>query len=419
MPAKTGIKRQLGLVFFFVFIDLLGYSLILPLLPYYAETFNANNIMIGLLGTVNAVGQMVAAPAIGRFSDRFGRRPMLIFSIAGTILSFLLLGFAGSLAMLFVSRVLDGVLGGNTALARAYITDITDEDNRSKSLGIIGAAFGIGFIIGPAMGGFLSKFGFSTPAFVAAGLSILNLILVILWLPESLPKEERQMLRKSPYTAFTAKLLIEELRRECTGPLLQMRLYFSLAFTLFTANFSLYAKTQLSLSAQTTSYLLTYVGIISVIVQGFLIGKLTAKFKEKMLIYFGSIVMGGSLLAWSFTRSVWLLLVVMAPLAVAAGVVNTLLTSQLTKNAYKEDIGGILGLGQSAQTFAQIISPILGGLLIETTGAWAVGVLAALLIIWSVIFMSQRYLPLPDICKSGYHHDEAGHIKPEALESYE
>ncbi|UCC76503.1 MAG: MFS transporter, partial [Anaerolineales bacterium] len=150
------MRQRLVLVFGFVFIELLGYSLILPLLPYYAETFGATLTVVGLLGTVNAFSQLLAAPVVGRLSDRYGRRPLLIFSIGGTVISFLVLGFARSLWMIFVSRALDGIFGGNIALARAYITDVTDEKNRAPALGIIGAAFGLGFIIGPAMGGFLS-----------------------------------------------------------------------------------------------------------------------------------------------------------------------------------------------------------------------------------------------------------------------
>jgi DHA1 family tetracycline resistance protein-like MFS transporter len=270
-------KRRLGLVFGFVFIDLLGYSLILPLLPYYAETFGASLVVVGLLGTSNALAQLVAAPVIGRLSDRYGRRPLLIFSIAGTVVSFLIFGFAETLAVLFISRILDGLLGGNTALARAYITDVTDEKDRSRGLGLIGAAFGLGFIIGPALGGFLSRFGYDAPAFVAAGLSMLNLVGVILWLPESLTEERRAAIQKQgrPRAAFNLKALRDALNRPCAGPLLHAILFYNLAFTLFQSNFALFTKARLELDAQATSYILTYVGVLSSLVQGFAIGRLT------------------------------------------------------------------------------------------------------------------------------------------------
>ena len=390
------MKQRLGLIFGFVLIDLLGYSLILPLLPYYAETFGATLTLVGLLGTVNALGQLIAAPTIGRLSDRYGRRPLLIISITGTVVSFLLLGTARSLAILFLSRILDGLLGGNIALARAYITDVTDEKNRARGLGIIGAAFGLGFIVGPAMGGFLSQFGYNVPALVAAGLSLLNLIAVVLWLPESLSPERRAEMRDSPRTRFSFRLLFEALQRPCMGPLLHINLLYSLAFTLFQANFALYAKTRLALDVQATSLILTYVGILSVLVQGFAIGKLTARFRERQLIFAGTIILAAALLGWAFAPNVWLLLVVLAPTALAAGVLNTVLTSQLTKVVRREETGGTLGLSSSLQTLAQIVSPGLGGVLLENVGTWSVGVLGALIMAWTVSFTHRKLLAQPD-----------------------
>jgi DHA1 family tetracycline resistance protein-like MFS transporter len=404
------IKRRLGLIFGFVLIDLLGYSLILPLLPYYAETFGATLTLVGLLGTVNALGQLIAAPTIGRLSDRYGRRPLLIVSIVGTVVSFLLLGTARSLTAVFLSRILDGLLGGNIALARAYITDVTDEKNRARGLGIIGAAFGLGFIVGPAMGGVLSQFGYNVPALVAAGLSLLNLIAVVLWLPESLSQERRAEMRDSPRTRFSFRLLAEALKRPCIGPLLHINLLYSLAFTLFQANFALYAKTRLALDVQATSLVLTYVGILSVLVQGFAIGKLTARFRERQLIFTGTIILALALLGWAFAPNVWLLLVVLAPTALAAGVLNTVLTSQLTKVVRREETGGTLGLSSSLQTLAQIVSPGLGGVLLENVGTWSVGVLGALIMAWTVSFTRRRLLSQPDDTDASCRSGEAGAV---------
>ncbi|MGC9348979.1 MAG: MFS transporter [Anaerolineae bacterium] len=254
-------KRRLSLVFGFVLIDLLGYSLILPLLPYYADTFGASLFVVGLLGTSNALAQLVAAPFIGRLSDRYGRRPLLIFSIVGTVVSFLIFGLANSLIVLFLSRILDGLLGGNISLARAYVTDVTDEENRARGLGIIGAAFGLGFIVGPAMGGFLSRYGLEVPAFVAAGLSLINLVAVTLWLPESLAPEDRETEAPSR-RPLSFKTLRDALNRPCAGPLLHVMLFYSLSFTLFQSNFSLFTKERLGLDAQSTSFILTYVGLL-------------------------------------------------------------------------------------------------------------------------------------------------------------
>jgi DHA1 family tetracycline resistance protein-like MFS transporter len=384
------VKRRLVLIFGFVLIDLLGYSLILPLLPYYAEAYGATVALVGLLGTSNALAQLIASPFIGRFSDRFGRRPLLIFCIVGTVLGFLLLALARSVPMLFISRVLDGFLGGNTSLARAYISDVTDEKNRSRGLGIIGAAFGLGFTVGPAMGGLLSRLGYSVPAFVAAGLSALNLIAVLIWLPESLPPERRGQVRQNPRTAITAGALWEALHRPCSGPLLGVGLFFSLAFTLFQSNFALYAKEHLGLDVQSTSFVLTYVGILSVLVQGFAIGKLTDRFSERRLISMAILILIVAFVAWGFAPNVWVLLIVLAPIALAAGVLGVAITSQLTKSVYQEEVGGTLGLSASLQTLSQIVTPGLGGLLLGSIGTWSLGVLAGLIMVWTFAFARRR-----------------------------
>ncbi|MCJ7696625.1 MAG: MFS transporter, partial [Anaerolineaceae bacterium] len=343
-----------------------------------------------------------------------GRRPLLIISIAGTILGFLLLGFAQNLWMVFISRAVDGLLGGNTALARAYITDITEPKDRSKSLGMIGAAFGLGFIIGPVMGGVLSQFGLNVPALVAAALSILSLIAVLIWLPESLSPGNRVTLKKNPHTAFNLRNLIDELKRPCVGPLLFIRLFYSLAFTLFQSNFSLYAKEVLGLNVQNTGLVLTYVGVLSVIVQGFAIGRLVKQFKERKLIEASILVLIVTLVAWGFTNKIWLLMVVLAPIALAAGVLNTLLASQLTKAVYKEDVGGTLGLSNSMQTVAQIVTPGLGGYLLTISGSWALGLVSGLFMTFAFLFTRNKKNQSTDLDNESpcYQQDPINEIVP-------
>jgi len=385
------MRRKLALIFGFVFIELLGYSLVLPLLPYYAETFGASLTLVGLLGTVNAFCQLLAAPVVGRLSDRYGRRPLLLFSIGGTVVSFLILGLAQSLGMIFLSRALDGLFGGNVALARAYIADVTDENSRARSLGIIGAAFGLGFIFGPAMGGLLSAYGYSVPALAAAGLSALNLVAVALWLPESLTPSVRERIRATPRVALTFPGLWEALRDPCCAHLLEIRFVYGLAFTLFQANFALWAKTRLGLTAQSTSYVLTYVGVLAVLVQGLAIGRLTARFREPSLILGGTISLALGMLAWAATPSVLWLLPVLAVLALSGGVLNVVLTSQLTKSVPPERVGGVLGLATSLYTLAQIVSPGVGGFVLERVSSWAPGALGGVLMILTV-WLTLRHL---------------------------
>ncbi|MBN1642847.1 MAG: MFS transporter [Anaerolineae bacterium] len=391
------MNRRLALILGYVFVDVLGFSLILPLLPFYAQSFQASPTLVGLLLSANAVTQAIGAPLIGRLSDRYGRRPMIMLSLAGTLGSFLMLGFANSLAMLYLSRVLDGFLGGNISLAQAYIADITDDRSRARGLGLIGAAFGVGFIFGPAIGGTLSAGGnYALPAFIAAALSAINLLGVLFLLPESLPAKERAARSHSPATAVSARALWQALRRPCVGPLLSYRVLFGLAFTMFQTVFALYASRRLGLDAQGTSYILAYVGILIVLVQGGGIALLTRRFGDKQLVMGGTIVLALSLLAWALAPTLWVLLVVLAPLALSAGVTNVVSNSALTKSVRPEEVGGTLGLSAAIGSMTQVVSPLLGGLLIDGLGSAAPGVLGALIVGALVPFVWRRILTVPD-----------------------
>ena len=379
--------RPLPILFVYVVVELLGYSLILPLLPYYAQTYGATPLVIGLLGTSNALAQVIGAPLIGRLSDRYGRRPLLILGVSASLVGFLVLGLARSLAILFVSRIIDGLLGGNISLAQAYITDVTDEESRAKGLGLVGAAFGIGFIIGPAMGGLLSQWGYSVPAFAAAGLCAINLVWVLASLPESLTPEKRQALAMSLKPPVTASALVAALRRPRVGPLLHTRFFYALAFGLFQSNFALVALYRLGMSSQSTGYVLTYVGLLAVLVQGLAIGRLTKRFSDNQLISVCVAGMAVALLAWGLTPNVPLLLVVLAPLALAGGTLNTVLNSALTKAVPPDEVGGTLGLSAALQSLSGVVAPTLGGLMLQSVGTWSIGALGALIMAWLTSFV--------------------------------
>jgi MFS transporter, DHA1 family, tetracycline resistance protein len=406
-------NTRLLTIFIIVFVDLLGFSLILPLLPYYAQAYGATPFLVGLLVASYAAAQLIGAPLLGRLSDRYGRRPILLISVAGTFAGFLLLGLADPigkffatliapqaangfiLAVLFLSRILDGLTGGNLTVAQAYITDVTDEQNRAKGLGMIGAAFGLGFIIGPALGGTLSQWGYNLPAFLAATISFINLIAIFFFLPESLTGERRDAAQLRSRTPFTAAALLQALNRPTIGPLLHVRFFYGLAFATFQTIFSLYAQA-IGLSSQTTGYILAYVGILSVIVQGGLIGILTRRFKENWLLITGLWLMAGALLAWAFTTNLWLLLVVMLPLSFAGGVLNTVIQSSISKSVSREEVGGMLGISASLESITRVIAPSVGGFLLQNLGTWAPGVFSAVLMAWAVNF-AYRKIILPKI----------------------
>ncbi len=394
-------NKLLASIFLIVFIDLLGFSLILPLLPYYAKTFQANSVVTGLLVASYAAVQLVGAPVLGRLSDKYGRRPVLLVSIAGTLAGFLMLGFARALWVLFLSRIVDGITGGNLNVAQAYITDVTDAKGRARGLGMIGAAFGLGFIIGPVTGGVLSQWGYNVPAFAAAAMALINLVLVAFWLPESLPVEKRmQETQRRP--AFSLSAMWVALKRPFTGPLLITRFFFGLAFAIFQTIFSLYALNRFNLSAAQTGYVLTYVGVLSVITQGFLVGRITARIREDILIVGSVVVMMASLLAWGLAPSIPVLLVVLVPTALSGGLLNTLLSSTLTKAVAPQEIGGILGLSASIDSLTRVIAPALGGVLLGSLGAWAPGVFGAMVLAglsvyaWNTI-LNHTALPQPKV----------------------
>lgn len=414
-------RNRLATIFVIVFIDLLGFSLILPLLPFYAEAYSATPALVGLLVASYAAAQLIGAPLLGRLSDRYGRRPILLVSVFGTAMGFLLLGLAEPLGifltglmpaalvtenvgtfqnhlilgLLFLSRIVDGLTGGNISVAQAYITDITDEQNRAKGLGLIGAAFGLGFIIGPAVGGILSRWGYAVPAFVAAGIAFLNLIAIFIWLPESLSAQQRAGISRHTRSVLSLKALGPALSRPRLGPLLYIRFFFALAFGTFESVFVLYAQYRLGLTAETTGYILTYVGILIVIVQGGGIGWLTARYSEPQLTLSAVTLMTVSLLAWAFVPNVTMLLVVLVPLALAGGTFNAIINSLISKSVYAEEVGGVLGLSASLESLTRVIGPSVGGLLLGQLGTWAPGVFGAILVAWLIPFTWRRLIASP------------------------
>lgn len=422
-------KEQIALLLCFVFIDVLGYSLFFPLLPYYAEMFGAGPTLVGLMIAANAAAQIIASPLVGRLSDRFGRRPLMIVSIAGTMVSFLLLGLAepigtqlaamfsptlaGShsvsavagwtVAMLFFCRILDGLTGGNVSLARAYVSDITDDKNRAKGLGLIGAAFGLGFVIGPVIGGILSNWQaaaalfsrvslsrFSVPAMAALWFAAINLLGVIIWLPESLPVEQRGITAQKGQPAASLGYFKSLLKHTPFSRLLLVRFSFSLALTLFMANFALYTRYHLGLTDRTTSFAITYAGILLILVQVALIGWVTKRFPEKQILYRGLAIIAVTFFGMVLVQNLFLLLVALLPLALTGGVLNTIINSLISKSVSAEDVGGALGVATSAESLTWVIAPIIGGVLIANLGGWSLGLTSAAICGLLMIYGWQR-----------------------------
>jgi DHA1 family tetracycline resistance protein-like MFS transporter len=367
-------------LFSVVFVDMLGFGLILPLLPYIAANWGATPAMIGLIGAAYPLGQFLGAPVIGRFSDRFGRKPLLLISIAGTFLSLLMLGFARSIAVIMLSRFLDGITGGNITVAQAYIADVTDEKSRAKGMGMIGAAFGLGFILGPASGGLLSQWGYAVPAFVSAGLSLVNLFLISVLLHESLPKEKRvhhlsEAKRRHPLIGLGAAFA-----KPIAGPILSSIIVFSLSMAMFESVFSLFAKQRLALTAQNTGLILAYVGVLVAGIQGGGMGVLTKRFPENVLVRFALITLTLSYIGWALSPNVAVLMIVLVPLSLSSGILSTLLRSGLSKAVPPNETGEIMGISAAMESITRIVAPALGGWLIGSLSSIAPGLLCAVLL---------------------------------------
>ncbi|HOZ73423.1 MAG TPA: MFS transporter [Spirochaetales bacterium] len=372
-------KASLPLLFSVVFMDMVGFGFIIPLIPDYIRAFGGAPSLAGVLMASYALGQFFAAPIVGRLSDRWGRKPLFLFSIGGTFLSLLLLGSARSLPLIFASRILDGLTGGNITVAQSYIVDITDDRNRAKGLGIIGMAFGFGFIIGPLFGGVLSRFGLSAPAFVAAGIAALNLVLITAILPESLSTERREDLQRNPRRAFSGALLLETLRRKGTGTVLRLSMVYSFAFTMFESMFALSAAEALGVSPSTRGWLLAYIGVLVALVQGGGIGYLAKRFDERRLGAVAISTVAVSLALYALAPSVPTLMLALAPLSLGSGVASTMLRALLTKSVSREASGGTLGLAASIDSINRVLAPLAGGALLAWAGPRSPGLVASAL----------------------------------------
>jgi len=364
-------RSPLIIIFTTVFIDLVGFGIVIPVLPFYAEgtAFNATPRMVGLLFASYSIMQLIFSPVLGRLSDKYGRRPVLLLSIIGTGIGFLILGLATTVLMLFVGRILDGITGGNISTAQAYIADITTKENRAKGMGLIGAAFGLGFIFGPAIGGILSQWGIHVPFFFAASLCFANAVLLYFRLPETVTSDHPA--RNSAAGGRSWRQVFLSLKQPRLASVLVIYFLFIVAFSIMTTSFSLYTMFRFGYDAQHTGYLFAYVGLIAVIIQGGLIGRLVKRFGELPLVIFGAFCFAISLFAVPFVGPA---AGGLAGLLIGGGVFsmgNSLATPALTSLASKsvgpEQQGVVLGVTQSTASLARAVGPSIAALLISSS----------------------------------------------------
>jgi DHA1 family tetracycline resistance protein-like MFS transporter len=355
----------LAIIFVTVFVDLLGFGIIIPLLPFYAETFGANALTIGMLSTSFSLMQFVFAPVWGRLSDRVGRRPIILFGLLGSCVSYLVFGLAHSLPLLFASRIFAGIAGANIPTAQAVIADSTTLENRAKGMGLVGAAFGLGFIFGPAIGGFLSHWGYSTPAFFASALSLVNLVAALFLLPETLNPAHRAGVRR-------AGGRIEAFRRALDRPLLPLLLliYFvvTAAFSNFESMFALFAERRFGFQAESIGYVFAFVGVVLVIVQGGLVGPVVRRIGEKRVVPCAAALVAIGLAFLPVDHTIVSLLATLAVMAIGMGFNNPSLVSLISRHSAAEDQGSVLGVSQSLGSLARIVGPAWGGFTFDRYG---------------------------------------------------
>jgi DHA1 family tetracycline resistance protein-like MFS transporter len=364
-------RSPLVVIFVTVFIDLIGFGIVIPVLPYYVEgtKFNASPSMVGLLFASYSVMQLVFTPVLGRLSDRHGRRPVLFLSLLGTSLGFFVLGFATTLWMLFAGRIIDGITGGNISTAQAYIADVTAKEDRAKGMGLIGAAFGLGFTFGPAIGGILSKWGISVPFLFAGAMALGNAALLYFTLPETVTPDHPA--RASAATGRWTQLLAA-LKNPRLAFVLVIYFMFIVAFSIMTASFALFTMYRFGFDAAHNGYLFMYVGIVGAIIQGGLIGRLAKRFGELPLTVVGAFLFAASLLAIPFTTphtGLWLLLGVGGLFAVGNGLATPSLTALASKSAGPAEQGGVMGVTQSVASLARAVGPTVSAWLIYSAVA--------------------------------------------------
>lgn len=362
----------MSILFFIVLIDLVGFGVVIPLLPFYAERFHATPQVVGMAMATYSLGQLIAAPYWGRLSDRIGRRPVLLASLAGTAVAYLWLGFADALWMLFGARALGGLMAGNLSAAFAYVADVTPPARRARGMGMIGAAFGLGFILGPAIGGLLAgadpvHADFRTPALLAAGLSATALGIAFFILRESLSPEIRALIAARPRRNHLQNIL-DLLGRPRVGVWLLLSFLSTFVFAGMESTFALWSERRFGWGPLQNGYLFAAVGIFSAAIQGGLIGRLAKRFGEKRLVVQGAAALAAGLGLVPFSSGLPLLALGMGLMAYGFSLLTPSLNSLLSLQVGPEEQGSTLGVARSATTLARVVGPPWAGFLFGALG---------------------------------------------------
>jgi DHA1 family tetracycline resistance protein-like MFS transporter len=347
------VTRPLVIIFLTIFVNLVGFGIIIPLLPFYAETFGASPLVIGLLFAVFSACQLVAAPALGDLSDKYGRRPILIFSLAGTVVSFVMLAMAHSIAMLFFARIVDGLSGGNISTARAYVADVTEPKDRAKAYGLIGAAFGLGFIMGPALSGVLARYSYTAPVWAAAGITLVATLMAWLWLPETVH-------RAAAGTGMPFRNLAEMMRRPGLRRMLWIDFIYWFAFAIFQTTFALFVARRFGFDVSQTGYFFAAFGILGAVVQGAAIRPIVHRLGDKSTFILGLACGAIGLVGATLAHTVVLFTIALIPVALGIGFGHPTVSALVSRAGRDDEQGRVQGAAGAMESLGRAIGPVWG-----------------------------------------------------------
>jgi MFS transporter, DHA1 family, tetracycline resistance protein len=392
---------RLAILFITVLVDMIGFGIVLPLLPFYAEEFGATPLQVTLLIASFAATQFVAVPVWGRVSDRLGRRPFIVAGLFASAVSYLIFGLAGSLATLFISRIAAGAAGGTISVAQAYVADTTGPRDRAHGLGMLGAASGLGVLIGPAIGGYFSGFGYHVPGFIAAGLCAANGVAAVFFLPES--RQPASAARANPASdpggsasQGQAATLQGWARSMTSYPLyLLLVVYFLsiMSFTAMTAVLALYADRAFGMTAMDMGIVFAVAGGTTVVVRGLLIGWLARRVGERRIVLAGTVVLALSLTAIPLVQNAAMIFALVPFWALAAGLTFPSLASLVSQESDPESQGSMLGGQQVVGGIARVIGPVWAGALFGAVGIGSPFVVGAVLVTVAALVASR--IPAP------------------------
>jgi multidrug resistance protein len=380
------VSRPLLVIFLTVFVNLVGFGIIIPLLPFYAQTFGASPLVIGLLFGTFSLAQLLATPALGVLSDRWGRRPVLIFSLLGTVVSFVMLAVAHTLTTLFIARIVDGLSGGNITTARAYIADVTEPHERAKAYGFLGAAFGLGFIVGPGLAGLFATISYTAPIWAAAVVTLMATAMAWFWLPETVHRGSAETV--SPWRA-----LPEVFGRQRLRPLLISDLIYWCSFAVCNTTFALFAAARFDFDVTHTGYVLAGFGFLGVIVQVGLVGPLVRRLGELRTFLLGLIIAGTgwALVAWSYSIATFLLMLV--PAGIGVGLCNASLIALISHSASKEEQGKVQGAAGALESLGRTIGPVWGNGALQKFGEGSAYISAGAAFVLTAVIMLGYHQP--------------------------